>query len=310
MRSLKPPMLAVWMLEHLGPLYRRQALVGDCIEEFRRGRSQTWIWRQVLRVIGGAVVSAVRDRARRLAGWLTSARAAGRAVPVMQRRFRRYWHDYRGVAALLLLMLGFRSAWADWVYVPTGSMNPTILEGDRLLVDKHIYGLRVPFTLVHLTWGEDPARGDIVIFPSPADGTLLVKRVIAIPGDTVAMNGERLTVNGVTARYAPGDARELQALLSATQAYHPIVVRESGIGIAHDILLLPDRWAPSTFGPIVVPRGEYFVLGDNRDNSEDSRFIGLVPRRSIIGRATRIIVSLNPDRWYLPRSARVLKSLY
>ena len=68
--------------------------------------------------------------------------------------------EYRSLLLFLILMCGFRSAWADWVYVPTGSMNPTILEGDRLLVDKHVYGLRVPFSLVHLTAGEDPARGD------------------------------------------------------------------------------------------------------------------------------------------------------
>ncbi len=308
MRSLKPPTLVVWMLERLGPQYRRQALIGDCVEEFQRGRSKAWFWSQGLRAIGVAVAWALRDLGRWLATVFGSAAPlrSARATP----RLRRYWRDYRGVAAFLLLMLGFRSAWADWVSVPTGSMNPTILEGDRLLVDKHVYGLRVPFTLIHVTWGEDPTRGDIVIFPSPADGTLLVKRVIAIPGDTVAMNGERLTVNGVTARYAPGDARELQTLLAATQAQHPTVLGESGIGVAHDILLLPDRWAPSTFGPIVVPKGKYFVLGDNRDNSEDSRFIGLVPRRSIIGRATRVLVSLNPDRWYLPRSTRLLKSLY
>ena len=83
-----------------------------------------------------------------------------------------------GALAFIILMLGFRSAWADWVYVPTGSMNPTIIEGDRLLVDKHVYGLRIPFTLIRLTRGEDPRRGDIVTFDSPADGKLLVKRVI------------------------------------------------------------------------------------------------------------------------------------
>ncbi len=308
MRSLRPPLLAVWLLERLGPPYRRQALVGDCIEEFLRGRSKAWFWGQGLRLIGIAAAAALCDLGRRIVaslGSITSLQPA-RVAP----RIRRYWHDYRGVAAFLLLMLGFRSAWADWVYVPTGSMNPTILEGDRLFVNKHVYGLRVPFTLVHVTWGQDPARGDIVTFPSPTDGTLLIKRVVAIPGDTVAMVGERLIVNGIAARYAPGDMRELQTLLAATQARQPTVLRESGTGIAHDILLLPDRWAPSTFGPIVVPKGKYFVLGDNRDNSEDSRFIGLVPRRTIIGRATCIIVSLDPDRWDLPRSARVLKSLY
>ena len=96
------------------------------------------------------------------------------------------WRNYRGSFAFLVLMLCFRSAWADWVRVPTGSMNPTILEGDRLLVDKHAFGLRVPFTLAHITAGEDPARGDIVVFDSPQTGTSLVKRVIGVPGDVAS----------------------------------------------------------------------------------------------------------------------------
>jgi signal peptidase I len=225
-------------------------------------------------------------------------------------KLRRYWHEYRGLAAFLVLMLGFRSAWADWVYVPSGSMNPTIIEGDRLLVDKHVFGLRVPFTLVHLTRGEDPRRGDIIVFDSPADGTSLVKRVIAVPGDTVALHSEQLIVNGAPARYASGDMRDLRELLHETQAAHPTVLRESGDGPTHDILLLPDRWAPATYGPLVVPGGMYFVLGDNRDNSADSRYIGLVPRRNIVGRATRVVVSLNPERYYLPRPGRLLESLY
>jgi signal peptidase I len=222
----------------------------------------------------------------------------------------RLWSDYRGFAVFLLLMLGFRSAWADWVYVPSGSMNPTIIEGDRLLVDKHVYGLRVPFTLIHITRGGDPGRGDIIVFDSPVNGTSLVKRVIAVPGDTIALDHEHLIVNGVPARYASGDPRELRTLLRQTRAEHPSVVRESGDGPSHDILLLPDRWAPATFDAIVVPRGMYFVLGDNRDNSADSRYIGLVPRRNIVGRATRVVVSLNPDRYYLPRAGRLLTSLY
>lgn len=225
-------------------------------------------------------------------------------------RLRRLLREYRGFAVFLLLMLGFRSAWADWVYVPSGSMNPTILEGDRLLVNKHVYGLRVPFTLIHLTRGVDPKRGDIIVFDSPVNGTSLVKRVVAVPGDTVSLDQERLIVNGIPAAYANGDPREVRALLRATRADRPKVLEESGDGPAHDILLLPDRWAPSTFGPIRVPRDMYFVLGDNRDNSADSRYIGLVPRRNIVGRATRVVVSLNPDRYDLPRSGRMLRTLY
>src|SRR5262245_62781859 len=107
-----------------------------------------------------------------------------------------WWRAYRGTLLFLCLMLTFRSAWADWMTVPTGSMNPTILEGDRVLVDKHVYGLRIPWTLVRISDGRDPARGEIVVFDSPADGISLVKRVIGIPGDVVELDERGLSING------------------------------------------------------------------------------------------------------------------
>jgi len=218
------------------------------------------------------------------------------------RSLLRLWREYRTTALFIVLMLCFRSAWADWVTVPTGSMNPTIIEGDRVLVDKHVFGLRIPFTRVHLTRGEDPARGDIVVFDSPADGTSLVKRVIGVPGDVVELEDEHLTVNGHTARYT-------RELLTATAAHHPLLMRESGLGRPHDVLLLPDRAAPRSAGPYVVPEDMYFMMGDNRDNSADSRYFGFVPRRDIIGRATRVVVSLDPERHYVPRADRFLTPL-
>jgi signal peptidase I len=183
-------------------------------------------------------------------------------------------------------------------------MNPTIVEGDRLLIDKHSFGLRVPFSLIHLTHGKDPARGDIVILDSPRDGTLLVKRIVAVPGDKVAMDGDTLLVNGKRAQYQHEDATKLRPLPAVTRAQHPLILRESGVGPAHDILLLPDRGPEPLDGPLTVPKSMYFVLGDNRDDSADSRYIGLIPRRNIIGRATRVVVSLDRDRYDLPRRGR------
>ena len=224
-------------------------------------------------------------------------------------RVRKFWREYRGIVVFFVFMLGFRSAWADWVLVPTGSMNPTILEGDRVLVDKHIFGLRIPFTLTRLTQGENPRRGDIVVFDSPVDGTSLVKRVVGIPGDIVELDGETLIVNGQRSRYFLGDATHLQGLLDATRRQQPVVLRETGAIRAHDMLVLPARESFARFGPIRIPEGRYFMLGDNRDNSADSRYIGFVPRRNIVGKATRVVVSLNPDRHYLPRAHRLLTPL-
>jgi signal peptidase I len=222
---------------------------------------------------------------------------------------RSLWREYRGLLAFFVLMLCFRSAWADWVTVPTGSMNPTILEGDRLLVDKHAFGLRVPFTLVRLTAGEDPARGDIVVFDSPRTGISLVKRVVGVPGDAVQLHDEVLLVNGQPARYSDGDPGRLRGLLAETLAQNPVLLVEEGIGPPHHIQLLPARVGLSPLRPLTVPPGMYLMLGDNRNNSEDSRYFGFVPRRNIVGRATRVAASFDPENHYLPRGDRLLKPL-
>ena len=146
----------------------------------------------------------------------------------VQSRPQRFWRENRGTFAFLFLMLMFRSAWADWMTVPTGSMNPTILEGDRILVDKHVFGLRLPWTLIRLTEGRDPQRGEIVVFDSPVDGISLVKRVAGVPGDVVAIDERGLTINGEYANYSPGDQALVGNLLSNTQQREPTVFRELG----------------------------------------------------------------------------------
>src|SRR5688500_9436389 len=114
-------------------------------------------------------------------------------------------HQLAPFAFVVLVLCSVRSSIADWNDVPTGSMNPTILEGDRIFVNKLAYDLKVPFTGWRVAeWG-GPRRGDIVIFYSPADGVRLVKRVVAVPGDTVQMIDNRLLLNGVPAAYGPLD---------------------------------------------------------------------------------------------------------
>jgi signal peptidase I len=206
------------------------------------------------------------------------------------------------------LMMVFRSALADWMYVPTGSMNPTIVEGDRILVDKSVYGLRVPFTEIRLTQGGDPQRGDIVIFSSPKDGTTLVKRVVGLPGETVEMRNEKLFIDGKAVNYESASVDEDQ-LTNATRAPRHEFFAEELAGRTHPIMVLPERRAARTFGPIVVPDNRYLVLGDNRDNSEDSRYIGSIPRDSIVGRAFGVAYSLDADRWYRPRGKRTFAPL-
>jgi signal peptidase I len=215
----------------------------------------------------------------------------------------KFWREWRGSFAFLFLMLVFRSAWADWMHVPTGSMNPTIVEGDRIVVNKHVYGLRLPWTLIRLTEGRDPRRGEIVVFDSPADGVSLVKRLIGEPGDVVALDEGGLLINGRRAHYSPGDVAHLAPMLEATKDRDPVTYRESGVVPEHDVLDFPSV-ASREFGPVRVPDGMYLMLGDNRDNSADSRYIGFVPRRNIVGRASSVPVSFDPENYYLPRRDR------
>src|SRR2546421_4452754 len=115
---------------------------------------------------------------------------------LMKNRLMQLWQEYRSLVLFVVLMIIFRSALADWNTVPTGSMKPTILEGDRIFVNKLAYDLKVPFTTWHIAHWADPQPGQIVVFYSPENGIRLVKRVVGIPGDRIEVRGGRLIVNG------------------------------------------------------------------------------------------------------------------
>src|SRR5437016_4070203 len=150
----------------------------------------------------------------------------------MKNWLKKLWREYRGFTMFVILMVIFRSALADWNTVPTGSMKPTILEGDRILVNKLAYDLRVPLTHVSIFRIDDPKRGDIVVFDSKAADTRLVKRVIGLPGDIVEMQDNRLRINGIEARYSnveyTGDA--IFAVVSYVGMTHRIQPAPTGVG--------------------------------------------------------------------------------
>ena len=220
---------------------------------------------------------------------------------------KRLWRGSRGTLLFLALMLVFRSACADWMVVPSGSMNPTVIEGDRVFVDKRAYGWRVPFTLRRMLAVGDPQRGDVVVLESPENGITLLKRVVGLPGDTIELRDEALVVNGVVARYREMPSSTGDGLLATTRAMQTRYFREELLGVSHDVMVLPQIDARRRFAPLRIPAGHYFVMGDNRDNSADSRYFGLVTRDAIYGHATRVVVSLDPEHGYLPRSARWLQ---
>ena len=164
-------------------------------------------------------------------------------------------------------LLAARSSLADHYVVPSGSMEPSLMPGDRVVVDKRAYGLRIPFTLEKLGAGSSPARGDVVIVDSPRDGERLIKRVVATAGDEVAVRGGHVYIDGV-ALGEPGVPHEHFA--------------------DHDVALDFDRGGGPDFGPVRVPEGKLLVMGDNRGNSLDGRYFGWVDSNAVYARATRV----------------------
>jgi len=208
----------------------------------------------------------------------------------------------RGLLLFLMLFGVFRTAVADWNPIPSGSMHPALLEGDVVFVNRLAYNVKLPLTDVVLARTGEPKRGDIVTFSSPADGRRLIKRIIALPGDIVQMRGRELILNGKRAEYrfeglAPETGPSGRVAMSMT-------VREAIGASSHEIEWAGDRSVAADFGPLTVPADHYLMLGDNRDNSADSRFFGLVERKRLIGRAQRILVSAAIlDHWQ-PRLSR------
>lgn len=207
---------------------------------------------------------------------------------------KKLWAEHRGFIVFFALMFCFRSAIADWSDVPSGSMKPTLVEGDRISINKMAYDLRIPFTHISLYKIADPVRGDIVVFDSEAAGKRLVKRVIGLPGDTIAMENNRLQINGKKVDYQPLPVDDQLELLP---------------GKSHSLRVNSNSSRYATFDPVTVPAGHYLMLGDNRDNSADSRVIGFVPRNEIVGRSRGVVLSVDYDNYFLPRSERFFKDL-
>jgi signal peptidase I len=213
----------------------------------------------------------------------------------------------RGFVVFILCFGFFRTAIADWNPIPSGSMRPTLLEGDVVLVDRLAYDFKVPITGIAIARISDPERGDVVTFASPKDGARLIKRIVAVPGDVVEMQNEVLYINGKAAEYA--DQSLVQEPLERGLELRAIRATERVHDRSRTVQFLPDVAARRSFGPIVVPVDSYFMLGDNRDNSQDSRYIGFVPRHLLIGRAHRIILSANINGNWLPRIDRTAKAI-
>ncbi len=216
---------------------------------------------------------------------------------------KRWIKQNRGFLIFLLCFGFFRSAMADWNPIPSGSMRPTLLEGDVVLVNRLAYDFKIPLTDIAVAKLGDPQRGDVITFTSPVDGVRLIKRLVGVPGDIVEMRDEVLFVNGRAAEYSA--PRSVIEAMDYGRTVEGLRTTERIEGNERTVQFLPAIPAKRNFGPISVPADSYFFLGDNRDNSADSRYIGVVPRRLLIGRAHHILVSANIKNDWLPRLERV-----
>jgi signal peptidase I len=214
----------------------------------------------------------------------------------------------RSFLVLLLLFGLFRTAIADWNPIPSGSMRPNLLEGDVVFVNRLAYNVKIPLTDTVLARTADPQRGDVVTFSSPLDGVRLIKRLVAVPGDVVEMRAKVLIINGQAARYEALDTvLEPAGPVGVLVATH---MKETTAQGQHEIQWLTGVKAKDDWGPMTIPPDQFLMLGDNRDNSADSRYIGLVPRQLLIGRAERILVSADILEKWQPRFERFGRSLY
>lgn len=201
------------------------------------------------------------------------------------------WEWVKTLSVAFVIFLVVRTFLVEAFRIPTGSMERTLLVGDFLLVNKAVYGATIPGTDVRLPGFRDPQRGDIVVFTNPEDGkSNFVKRIVGLPGDTLAMRDGVLHVNG-----APEEAPYVQRVDPDGDAPSPRFDWQ-GAYLGPSARGKPYRPTRDNWGPIVVPPEHYFALGDNRDNSLDSRYWGFVPSRLIKGRPLLIYYSFDRDR--------------
>ena len=221
-----------------------------------------------------------------------------------------WWIEYpKSFFPVILIVFVLRSFLVEPFKIPSGSMMPTLLIGDFILVNKYVYGIRLPVLNLKVVPIENPKRGDVVVFRYPEDPSLdYIKRVVGLPGDRIEYRNKRVSVNG---RQVPLRQNEEDFLLGSKAQYirqfaetldaveHSVLLEKEGSGVPEP----SPRFAQSRlFGNCVynsasvsctVPPGHYFMMGDNRDNSSDSRVWGFVPDQNIVGKAFFIWLNLN-----------------
>ncbi|WP_375201706.1 signal peptidase I [Hyphococcus sp.] len=223
------------------------------------------------------------------------------------------WKSFRSevlfFACILAVLLTFRTTAYGMYYIPSESMLPTLAVGDRILVNKFAYGYSrhsVPFSIgpevatpTGRLFGRLPERGDLVVFKHPGSSETLIKRVIGLPGDKIELREGRLFLNDAETPRTLDDMfryREHKGGVASVAAFSEILPG----GREHEIYERGDTYRGDDFGPAIIPDNHLFVMGDNRDNSIDSRFpypgVGFLPVENLVGRADLLMFSLNMQR--------------
>lgn len=223
------------------------------------------------------------------AGYVAWSRRARGAAEVREPTLVEYCRSF---FPILLLVLVVRSFLFEPFRIPSGSMMPTLLDGDFIFVNKYAYGLRLPVINAKILDIGEPQRGDVIVFRLPSDpSTNYIKRLIGLPGDTIRYANQKLYINDQPVE------KVVKGTYGGTAGQPESILYEEHLGpVQHEILLLPFH-SNRGDGTFVVPPGHYFMMGDNRDNSQDSRYIGFVPEENIVGRAVRIWMN-----WDFPNS--------
>lgn len=225
---------------------------------------------------------------------------AQEARPFAQRSaLRRFWENFKALLSALLFFIFLRTFIIEAYRIPSGSMVPTLLVGDWLFVNKLVYGPHIPFTNSNLPGYKDPQRGDVVVFKSPTQidqpwdpNPTLVKLLVGQPGDTLYMRKGVLYLNGAVSKLNFPPSSEDQVFDTEDPLFEwqkRFQLASSRFGAA------PAKPSHDNWGPIVIPPGHYFMMGDSRYNSKDSRYWGLVPRENVRGQPMFVYYAYNAD---------------
>ncbi|NEW85655.1 signal peptidase I [Rhodopseudomonas sp. WA056] len=228
---------------------------------------------------------------------------------------RRWGSQLTQLVAVVAIVLVGKAALAEPFYVPSGSMEPTLLIGDALLASKYPYGYSTASLPIHVSvpesgrvFGATPHRGDVVVFRWAGDRSeVWVKRVVGLPGDRVQIDGGRVFINGEAAKVTPDGVGRAEDDNGSSETAARYIETLPG-GVAHPIFKLYDNGRLDNMPEVTVPAGHLFVMGDNRDNSADSRVpvrdggVGMVPIDDLVGRVDAIVGSWNPGVRHQPVS--------